>query len=139
MAGTTAKVIQLPTLPTQLSGKIPLTDEVVDLIVDALIPAEAPEYGWDAAMVRNRWEGSISGTVRLYWLMRVNDTASYIDISEPGGSFHLTQQHSQAKAMLEYWDRVIVLEKENARKFAPASTGSIKARRRGSGANGGCC
>lgn len=138
MAGT-AKVIQLPTLPTQLSGKIQLTDAVVDLIVAALLPAEAPDYGWDAAMVKTRWEGSISGTVRLYWLMRVNDTASYIDISEPGGSFHLTQQHSQAKAMLEYWDRVILLEKEDARKFAPASTGTIKSRRRGYGSGNGCC
>ena len=134
-----AKVLSASGLPIELSGDIPLTDEVVNFIMSALLPAEAPEYGWNEAMVRSRWTGNITGTVRLYWLMRVNDTASYINISEPGGSFQLTQQHSQAKAMLDYWDKVILLDKEHARKFAPASVGTVKARRRGSGSSGSCC
>ena len=122
----------------QLMGQIPLTDDIVTMIAQAYLPAEAIDFGWDEAMIRTRWAGSIASTVRLYWLMRVNDTASYIDISEPGGSFQLTQQHQQAKAMLTYWDGLILVEKEESRKFATASFGSIRSRRRG-GRDGCCC
>jgi len=134
---TTTNVVQFPTLPMQLAGPIPLTDAIADIIISTYLPAEAIDYGWDAALVKTRWAGSISATVRLYWLMRVNDTASYIDISEPGGSFQLTKQWQQAKAMLEYWDGVILKEKTTERVAASTSFGSIRARRRGN--NDGCC
>jgi len=134
---TTTNVVQFPTLPMQLAGPIPLTDSIADIIISTYLPAEAIDYGWNAALVKTRWAGSISATVRLYWLMRVNDTASYIDISEPGGSFQLTKQWQQAKAMLEYWDGVILKEKTTERVAASTSFGSIRARRRGN--NDGCC
>jgi hypothetical protein len=135
----TQTAIVVPSLPAQLAGPLSFSDSVADLVLAAYLPAEAIDYGWDRAMVQSRWAGSISATVRLYWLMRVNDTASYIDISEPGGSFQLTQQWQQAKAMLQYWDGVILLEKQHQKTFASTSFGAIRARRRGGSSDGCCC
>jgi hypothetical protein len=42
-------------------------------------------------------------TVRYFWLQRVNETSEYLDVNGKP----LTQIHSQAKTMLDYWDNVL--------------------------------
>lgn len=62
-------------------------------------------YGWTddyVAGIMTAMSLSPAQAVRYFWYQRVQETAEYLDLSKP-----LTQIHSQARDMLNYWDLVI--------------------------------
>lgn len=73
--------------------------------VRALLPSDATENGWDDAKIILMWAGGVYRTVREYWVFRVNETAGYIDLSNEG--LPANQLWTNAKTMLEYWDKLI--------------------------------
>lgn len=73
--------------------------------VRALLPSDATENGWDDAKILVRWAGGTYRTVREYWVDRVNETSGYIDLTNEG--LPANTLWTNAKAMLEYWDRLI--------------------------------
>ena len=77
------------------------------------LPTDAPANGWDDDKVLANWTGGIAGTIRAYWYDRVQQTAGYLDVPDPGGTLPITQLHSQAKAMLEYWDNWLLKYGDN--------------------------
>jgi hypothetical protein len=76
--------------------------------IRALLPTAAEDdYAWDdAKIISIITDNNYNSTqvVRAFWLERVTETAEYIDIGKP-----LSQIHSQAKGMLDYWDNVLKL------------------------------
>lgn len=83
---------------------VPPTDAQLARLKAQYLPTEAQDNGWDDAKVLANWTGGIAGTIRAYWYDRVQQTAGYMDLPDPGGTLPITQLHLQAKAMLEYWD-----------------------------------
>lgn len=81
----------------------PTDKELADVITH--LPPDALQNGWSTDAARQRWGGSVFRTVREYWVDRVNATAGYIDLSSEG--LPASQLHAHAKAMLEYWDKII--------------------------------
>lgn len=75
--------------------------------VATLLPPDAEStYNWDQAkivkvMVDNGF--GVARTVRFYWLERVNETVEFMNIDDKS----LLQLHTNAKAMLAYWDAII--------------------------------
>jgi hypothetical protein len=62
-------------------------------------------YGWTDGFIETLMETMVfspAQAVRHFWLQRVNETAEYLDAGKP-----LTQIHKQARAMLDYWDKII--------------------------------
>lgn len=51
-------------------------------------------------------KGNVNGTIRQFWLDRVNDTSALTDVSDVGSSRPLSQTYQHAKEMLAYWDRL---------------------------------
>jgi hypothetical protein len=78
------------------------SDQMAD--VQKWLPNDAADNGWDTATIMDRWTGGIVTTVRAYWYDRVQQTASWLDLSDPSGSLPITQIHRQAMEMLQYWD-----------------------------------
>lgn len=81
----------------------PTDKELAEVIT--LIPPDALQHGWNTDVAAERWAGSVLRTVREYWVDRTNATAGYIDMSSEG--LPASQLHQQAKAMLEYWEKII--------------------------------
>lgn len=82
-----------------------LTPELLDLLKAQYLPADAATNGWDDDKITENWTGGIPGTVRAYWYDRVQQTAGYLDVPDPGGTLPITQLHRQAMEMLAYWDK----------------------------------
>ena len=83
--------------------------ELVSKVVELLPPTAEAEDGWTEekiAQVMTANELTVAKTVRFYWLERVNETVQYINI----GDKSLSALHSQAKAMLAYWDNIIAVD-----------------------------
>lgn len=83
---------------------LPLTPELLATVKAQWLPTDAATNGWTDEVIAERWTGGIATTVRKYWYERVQDTAGFLDIPDPGGSLPITQIHRQAKEMLAYWD-----------------------------------
>lgn len=86
----------------------PITVLELDTLKARYLPGDAEENGWDDAKIADEWTGAIPSTLRAYWYDRVQQTAGYLDIPDPGGSLPITQIHRQAKEMLDYWDAWLV-------------------------------
>jgi len=74
------------------------SDQMAD--VQKWLPNDAADNGWDTATIMDRWTGGIVTTVRAYWYDRVQQTASWLDLSDPSGSLPITQIHRQAMEIL---------------------------------------
>ena len=81
-----------------------LTDTLLATLKAEWLPDDAAANGWTDEVIAERWTGSIVSTVRKYWYDRVQDTAGYLDVPDPGGTLPITQIHRQAVEMLKYWD-----------------------------------
>jgi hypothetical protein len=84
-----------------------ITTEQLTVFKSRWLPSDAVENGWDDAKITDEWTGTYVGTVRAYWYDRVQQTAAYLDLSDPSGNLPITQIHRQAVAMLKYWDDYI--------------------------------
>lgn len=84
-----------------------ITSEELDIFKRRWLPSDAQDNGWDDTKITDEWAGSYVGTVRAYWYDRVQQTAAYLDLSDPSGNLPITQLHRQAKDMLAYWDAYI--------------------------------
>lgn len=82
-------------------------------LVHSLLPSAAlTDYSWNDAKITAVIENNgftPTEAVRFFWLERVNESAEYIDVSGKP----LTAIHSQARAMLDYWDNVIQNSRES--------------------------
>ena len=85
-----------------------LTPELLAIVKDQWLPADAVDNGWDDAKITDEWPGSVVGLVRKYWYDRVQQTAGYLDVPDPGGTLPITQLHQHAMEMLQYWDAWIL-------------------------------
>ena len=85
-----------------------LTPEVLARFKAEWLPADAETNGWDDDTITERWTGGVATTARKYWFERVQDTAGYLDLPDPGGTLPITQIYRQAREMLAYWDDFIV-------------------------------
>lgn len=69
-------------------------------------PVETGGYGWTDEFIVTLMSSPEFATparaVRHFWYERTVETVEYLDMGKP-----LTQIHQQAKAMLEYWDKVL--------------------------------
>ena len=83
---------------------LPITDAQLATIKAQYLPDSAADEGWDDDKIASNWTGGIPGTLRAYWYDRVQQTAKYLDLSDPTGTLPITQIHRQAKEMLDYWD-----------------------------------
>lgn len=81
-----------------------LTDALLATLKAEYLPDDAAANGWTDEVIAERWTGAIPTTVRKYWYDRVQDTAGYLDVPDPGGALPITQIHRQAVEMLKYWD-----------------------------------
>lgn len=81
-----------------------MTDDDLATIKAQYLPDDAADNGWDDSKIAANWTGGIPGTVRAYWYDRVQQTAKYLDLSDPSGNLPITQIHRQAMEMLQYWD-----------------------------------
>jgi hypothetical protein len=105
-----------------------LTPDLLETIKATYLPADAADNGWDDAKITEEWVGNIPGTVRAYWYDRVQQTAGYLDIPDPGGTLPITQLHRQAMEMLQYWDNWILKYGGNVNGTRSVSFGKIKKR-----------
>ena len=96
----------VPPLPS-LTTVTPITPDQLTTL-QYWLPNDAETYGWDATYISTRWTGGIVSTIRAYWYDRVQDTASYLDLSDPSGNLPITQIHRQAMEMLQYWDAYLL-------------------------------
>ena len=65
---------------------------------------------WDAQKISDMldtFDGNVNLTCRQFWLQRVSDTQSFIDVNEGGSAANQSQDHEHAVAMLAYWDKQI--------------------------------
>lgn len=106
--------------------------------VSTLLPPDAVEtYGWNQPKIIEVMSTNgfgVARTVRFYWLERVNETVEYINM----GDKSLLQLHTNAKAMLAYWDAVIaangdsgaldVTKEEDESGSRPVTFGTIERR-----------
>lgn len=90
---------------TQPVGPLPITTDQLTTLKAQYLPNDATNHGWDDAKITANWTGGIPGTVRAFWYDRVQQTAGYLDVPDPGGTLPITQLHRQAMEMLAYWDR----------------------------------
>lgn len=107
-----------------------LTPEVLDVVKATYLPADAADNGWDDAKITDEWTGGIPGLVRAYWYDRVQQTAGYLDIPDPGGTLPITQLHRQAMEMLQYWDNWILKFGNSLSPMRSVRFGKIKKRYR---------
>ena len=97
-------------------------------LVQSLLPTAAEEYGWTFSKIEDYMvdlELSPTEAVRYFWLQRVNETSEYLDVNGKP----LTQIHSQAKQMLDYWDNVLKVSGLDAKgpgTKRPLTFGSIE-------------
>lgn len=82
-----------------------LTTDKLATIKAQYLPNDAATHGWDDVKITANWTGGIPGTVRAFWYDRVQQTAGYLDLPDPGGTLPITQLHRQAMEMLAYWDK----------------------------------
>ena len=71
------------------------------------------QFGWTdekIAAVLGAVNSSVPQTVRQFWLERLTNTHEYMDVNEAGSGRTLSQVHTNAKSMLEYWDQRVAAE-----------------------------
>lgn len=105
-----------------------LTPELLEVVKAQWLPDDAVDNGWDDAKITDEWSGSIPQLVRAYWYDRVQQTAGYLDIPDPGGTLPITQLHRQAMEMLQYWDNWILKYGNSLTAGRATSFGQIKRR-----------
>lgn len=105
-----------------------LTPELLAVVKAQWLPDDAADNGWDDAKITDEWAGSIPQLVRAYWYDRVQQTAGYLDIPDPGGTLPITQLHRQAMEMLQYWDAWILKYGTSVTGMRTVSFGRIKRR-----------
>lgn len=90
-------------MPTPTIEQIALVNRY--LPEDAKLLVNNGGYGWTEEYISNLMAINAyrpAQAVRYFWYQRVQETAEYLDMSKP-----LTQIHHQARAMLDYWDKVL--------------------------------
>jgi len=107
---------------------VALTPELLDTIKANWLPGEAADNGWDDSKITDNWSGSVVTLVRSYWYDRVQQTAGYLDVPDPGGTLPVTQIHRQAKEMLDYWDAWIFKFGVNVMPSRSVTFGKIRRR-----------
>ena len=105
-----------------------LTPDLLDTIKANWLPSDAVDNGWDDDKITDNWSGSVVTLVRSYWYDRVQQTAGYLDVPDPGGALPITQIHRQAKEMLDYWDAWILKFGSNTLPARGVSFGKIRRR-----------
>lgn len=105
-----------------------LTPELLVVIKANWLPTDAADNGWNDAKITDNWSGSVVGLVRSYWYDRVQQTAGYLDIPDPGGTLPVTQLHRQAMEMLQYWDAWILKYGLNVLPSRSVTFGKIRRR-----------
>lgn len=103
-------------------------DQLAEIKSGKWLPPEAADNGWDDATIALRWVGDFPHTVRQYWYERVQNTAKYLDLSDPSGNLPITQIHRQAKEMLDYWDNWILKFGSNTEPQRGVKFGKIRRR-----------
>lgn len=104
------------------------TSEQIALVQSLLPAAAVTDYGWTEEVIQTLMDTNSFGptqAVRFFWLQRVNETSEYLDVNGKP----LTQIHSQARAMLDYWDNVLKLAGSEATEpntRRPMTFGSIE-------------
>lgn len=92
--------------------------------IRTLLPTAAEaDYGWTdekITKVITDNDYSDSQVVRAFWFERVTETAEYIDMGKP-----LSQIHSQARGMLDYWDNILKMGSGSQLTGRPISFGQI--------------
>lgn len=107
-----------------------LTAELLATLKAEWLPNDAATNGWTDEVIEERWTGGIPTTVRKYWYDRVQDTAGYLDVPDPGGTLPITQIHRQAVEMLRLWDEWIAKHGDTINVTGSRSTRVGKIKRR---------
>lgn len=104
------------------------TGEQIRRIQSHLPPDSDKDFGWDedrisALLLATNF--STAQTIRQFWLERVTESFGFVDVSETGSSRSLSQIYTNAKSMLDYWDKQVEAEGVvNVRR--PISFGEIE-------------
>lgn len=105
-----------------------LTPELLEIIKTQWLPDDAADNGWDDAKITSMWTGGIPTLVYRYWYDRVQQTAGYLDVPDPGGTLPITQIHRQAMEMLQYWGTWLKLYGNNTEPIQATRFGKIRKR-----------
>jgi hypothetical protein len=95
-------------------------------IVKSQIPEESAQYGFDDAAIEAMLDGglSTSQTILGVWSGISAKSSSMVDVQESGSSRSLSQIHTNAQALADWWKAKVDLEGKQADPIQ-AKTGRI--------------
>jgi len=95
-------------------------------LVKTQIPEEAESYGFDDATIGAMLDSglSVTQTIQGVWSGISGKSSSMIDVQESGSSRSLSQIHTNAQAMADWWKQKADLEAKAADPIVP-KTGRI--------------
>jgi hypothetical protein len=90
-------------------------------LVKTQIPEESDAYGFDDATIGVMLDSglSVTQTIQGVWSGISGKSSSMIDVQESGSSRSLSQIHTNAKAMAEWWKTKADLEATEANPIKP--------------------
>jgi hypothetical protein len=92
-------------------------------VVKSQIPEESAMYGFDDAAIEAMLDGGLSPTQTILgvWSGISAKSSSMVDVQESGSSRSLSQIHTNAQAMADWWKQKSDLEAKTADPIVPKS------------------